>query len=171
VSKLDEIDARLRACPGDWSVEEHGDGFALYSGRRGPCPDAETLAALSAARHGLNLIHLSDPAYQWPRVRPVIDTAHQDMTWLVAELRRHVPALCYLALSRAELEVHADNQALREHRAVQERDAARGALRKACDRLERAELRLNDEFGDLSDEEHMATVNSVDALRKEGGLE
>jgi len=38
--------------PGTWTIEPHGDGFALYSGR-GPM------------MHGLNLINMAEPDKNW----------------------------------------------------------------------------------------------------------
>jgi hypothetical protein len=38
--------------PGPWSIEEHGKGFALYSGR-------------DDMRHGMNLVYLSEPDWNW----------------------------------------------------------------------------------------------------------
>ena len=42
----------MRHTPGPWSIEEHGKGFALYSGR-------------DDMRHGMNLIYLSEPDWNW----------------------------------------------------------------------------------------------------------
>lgn len=38
--------------PGPWTIEPHGKGFALYSGR-----DNE--------HHGLNLVYLTEPDWNW----------------------------------------------------------------------------------------------------------
>jgi hypothetical protein len=45
-----------------WTIEPHGDGLVLYSGR-----DNE--------HHGLNLVYLKEPAHQWPHVKPLIEAA------------------------------------------------------------------------------------------------
>jgi hypothetical protein len=38
--------------PGPWSIEPHGKGFVLYSGR-------------DNQRHGMNLVYLTEPDWNW----------------------------------------------------------------------------------------------------------
>jgi hypothetical protein len=50
--------------PGPWTIEPHGNGFALYAGR-------------SADRHGMNLVYLSEPDCNWERTKALIAAAPQ----------------------------------------------------------------------------------------------
>src|SRR5689334_12381963 len=71
--------ARFGGQPGDpvsgveMSIEEHGDGEALYIGR-GP------------GAHGLNIVHLTEPAYQWADVRALIVEAVNALPVLLSRL-------------------------------------------------------------------------------------
>jgi hypothetical protein len=47
---------------GIWTIERHGNGYALYSGR-------------SDTQHGLNLVYLSEPDGRWERVKALIESA------------------------------------------------------------------------------------------------
>lgn len=66
----------LQSVPeGDWSIESHGDGEALYIDRR--------YGSIFEARHGLNIVHLKYPAYQWPQVKQFIVAAPKLLADLV----------------------------------------------------------------------------------------
>ena len=63
-------------------IEAHGDGEALYLGRGEPMIDADgkpigsaLFPGLDIGAHGLNIVHLVEPAYQWPDVRAFIFAA------------------------------------------------------------------------------------------------
>lgn len=45
-----------------WTIEPHGDGYALYSGR-GPM------------QHGMNLLHMSEPDQSWETTKRLIEAA------------------------------------------------------------------------------------------------
>lgn len=63
---------------GIWTIERHGGGEALYIGRTcGP--------RLWDSTHGLNIVHLTEPAHQWPPVRELITQAPQLLRELVEE--------------------------------------------------------------------------------------
>jgi hypothetical protein len=57
------------------TIEPHGKGEAIYVGR-GP------------NTHGLNVAHVSDPAYQWPDVARYIEAATTALPGLIAEIER-----------------------------------------------------------------------------------
>ena len=46
----------------NWTIEPHGKGFALYSGR-------------DDMRHGMNLVHLSEPDSNWEKTKALIEAA------------------------------------------------------------------------------------------------
>jgi hypothetical protein len=78
---LDRIRARLDALPGtDVSVEEHGDGEAMYFGR-------------DERSHGLNVVNLVEPAFQWPAVRTFLEQAPRDVSALLDEVARLAPRI------------------------------------------------------------------------------
>lgn len=72
---VESITSRWDLVTGDWSIEPHGDGEVLYSGRSGH-------------RHGLNIVYLNDPSYQWPAFREAISHAYDDVAFLLAEVAR-----------------------------------------------------------------------------------
>ena len=45
-----------------WTIEPHGNGYALYSGR-------------TADRHGMNLVYLSEPDCNWGKTKALIEQA------------------------------------------------------------------------------------------------
>lgn len=45
-----------------WTIEPHGNGYALYSGR-------------DDMRHGMNLVYLSDPDANWEKTKALIEAA------------------------------------------------------------------------------------------------
>lgn len=92
---LDALDAQA---PGEWSVEAHGAGEALFAGRTAG-EDALGLGAL----HGYNLVHLTDPASQWPAARA-----------LMCQLRNRARDLIALARAGLVLVDHDDNGLLGE---------------------------------------------------------
>lgn len=67
-----------------WTIEPHGKGFALYSGR-------------DDMRHGMNLVYLSEPDANWPKVKALIEAApdllealerileQSDDDWMISE--------------------------------------------------------------------------------------
>ena len=46
----------------NWTIEPHGKGFALYSGR-------------DDMRHGMNLVYLSEPDGNWEKTKALIEAA------------------------------------------------------------------------------------------------
>ena len=48
--------------PAPWTIEPHGNGFALYAGR-------------TADRHGMNLVYLSEPDCNWEQTKALIEQA------------------------------------------------------------------------------------------------
>lgn len=55
------------------SIEAHGDGEAIYVGR-------------SNTAHGLNVAHVTEPAYQWPDVRALIVESVNELPAMLGEL-------------------------------------------------------------------------------------
>lgn len=45
-----------------WTIEEHGKGYVLYSGR-------------DNMYHGMNLVYLSEPDWQWEKTKALIEAA------------------------------------------------------------------------------------------------
>lgn len=45
-----------------WTIEEHGKGYVLYSGR-------------DNMRHGMNLVYLSEPDSNWEKTKALIESA------------------------------------------------------------------------------------------------
>ena len=45
-----------------WTIEPHGDGYALYSGR-------------DDMHHGMNLVYLSEPDANWEQTKALIEAA------------------------------------------------------------------------------------------------
>lgn len=67
--KLREL---AEAVPGSRIViEEHGQGEALYLDR-GKDPDHDD-GSFFGYLHGLNIVHLTEPASQWPEVRAYLE--------------------------------------------------------------------------------------------------
>lgn len=58
-----------------FTIEKHGDGEALYLGR-------------SLHAHGLNIVHLTEPAYQWPTVRTALEMSLHDIEFLIAKVQK-----------------------------------------------------------------------------------
>jgi len=100
---VDNLHPQVRAAR-PWTIEAHGDGEALYYDR-GP------------QSHGLNIVHLTEPAYQWSSVRTLLPLLLQHADGLVAR------AQGFHAIERA---AHSETK-----RAVQgERDRIVGYLRR-----------------------------------------
>jgi hypothetical protein len=85
MSKKESVDAasmhpivHTPSSPWEWTIEEHGKGYALYSGR-GPMT------------HGMNLVYMSEPDSNWQATKRLIESVpsmvralkaivnHQDM--------------------------------------------------------------------------------------------
>lgn len=83
-TKVDTVEKPdLKHSPLPWTIEEHGNGYALYSGRTG-------------MQHGLNLLFLSDPDWNWNNNREFILKACNSYYQLqseVSELKREVERL------------------------------------------------------------------------------
>lgn len=63
-----------------WTIEPHGSGFALYSGR-------------SANRHGMNLVYMSEPDCNWNGTKALIEQAPR-MLNLLKQLVEVAPPSC-----------------------------------------------------------------------------
>lgn len=95
-----------------WSIESHGAGETLYYGRRRSAP-----GRVDGGSHGLNIVHLVEPAHQWPAVRALMVAALNAAPVLVRRLRER----------EAARGMHSQNELPAD-------------LRAALERLKRAEL-------------------------------
>ena len=59
-----------------WTIEPHGNGFALYSGR-GPM------------QHGMNLVYMSEPDSNWEATKRIIEAAPQMLQALRTIVKHH----------------------------------------------------------------------------------
>lgn len=137
VSSLTEaIERRVHAVPGDWSIEEHGDGYALYSGRTG----SDGPEGIFGARHGLNLVNLKEPDHRWAQVKEFLENAHADVLWLLQENARLAFATQALAadlraigdlcgMTDDEYPLKAVQRFVREHERLQREN---DELKKVC---------------------------------------
>lgn len=78
-AEVGEIESRLHAIPLEHSIEEHGGGWAFYSGR-GPVPGSTNPFE---ARHGLNLFYITEPDHRWPQVKAFLENAAKDIQRLI----------------------------------------------------------------------------------------
>jgi len=76
--ELDAIEARAKAATkGPWEIQKHGGVEALF---------AQTMVD-DVPVHGLNLVYLSEPDWNWPANSAFIAASRSDVEVLVAELR------------------------------------------------------------------------------------
>lgn len=77
--ELSAIEQRVAAAtPGPWSIEPHGDAESLFAQRE----------VSGAPVHGLNLLRMSEPDWNWHANREFITRSITDIPLLIAEVRR-----------------------------------------------------------------------------------
>jgi hypothetical protein len=62
-----------------WTIQPHGNGFALYSGR-------------DSNRHGMNLVYLSEPDSNWEATKRLIEAA-PDMLSLLRAIEQRLDSI------------------------------------------------------------------------------
>jgi hypothetical protein len=72
-NELDELEALARAATGTtWSVEKHGDGHIILADS-GPVPGTEDEKFGPQYRHGLNLLYIKEPDWNWENNRAYLN--------------------------------------------------------------------------------------------------
>jgi hypothetical protein len=71
----------------DWTIEEHGKGWALYSGRGIPCFSDIPGVGIACGSHGMNLVYLTEPDRNFPEVKKLIEGAPELLQALYATHR------------------------------------------------------------------------------------
>lgn len=114
------------------SIEAHGSGEAIYVGR-------------GRNAHGLNVAHVTEPAYQWPNVRPLIVAAVNALPRLLDSLDAAEARDAALGVEIGNLTSRIVEQEARIEELTRERDEAQTAFdlcresrRRILDRNEKA---------------------------------
>lgn len=126
--EVSEIEARARAVPGEHSIEEHGKGWVLYSGRKHM--GKELFGHPMLAEHGLNLLYLMEPDRHWPQLKRFLENAHRDILKLIEHHRDTIVALStakadltiigeLCGMTEGEHPLQAVERVVREHREMQ----------------------------------------------------
>lgn len=165
-----EIERRAHAVPGEHSIEEHGNGWAFYSGRKHP-----KKGEIFGGWHGLNLLYLTEPDQTWPHLKAFLENAHRDILLLIEYYRAArlsaqtanadltaIGALC--GQTEGERPLQAVGRLAREHREMKQRLAGRN---ESTLMSERAKLR-SPNHAQLSPEEQWAEDKRLGILDWDG---
>jgi hypothetical protein len=95
--------------PNLWTIEGHGDGFALYQGR-------------TPQRHGLNLVHLSEPDANWESTKKLIEAAPVLLESLIDTVKavKELRALSHGSTAYCEAADYADYQLEKSEKVISE---------------------------------------------------